>query len=243
MAKDKRKSHRHQPGEHVEQELRYYRPDGFRVPGRLGGLTLTESRPNPHRDRYFDGVHKGRLVLRCDGYSLRVRTKATGELLATFKAKRPDQGARSQRAETESQVLCPACERPATRDGADGCHICAAHDNYVALVAHGECAALSKARESADKVPLMFMFAIANDRVDHHYHGPGGAHVVLSEDFITYPDGSTERRVEVEHVTGDPQLLDRIDGELRGLHPSLRACKRGKLSEGRRRMAALLAAA
>lgn len=241
MSKAKTKPHRHQPGDHIEQELRYKRPKTFRVPGELGGLPLTASKENPHRDSYFDGLGEDELVLRANGHSLRIRTKPTGEVLATFKAKHPSVGARSQRAETESGVVCPACRERAGCTALT-CRICAANDNYVALVAHGSCDALDRARSSAAGTPLMFMFSIANHRVDHHYQADG-AHVVLSEDSLTYPDGSTEERVEVEHVTGDPELLDHIDAQLRAQYPSgLKMCKRGKLSEGRRRMGFLLTA-
>jgi hypothetical protein len=88
---------------------------------------------------------------------------------------------------------------------------------------------------------MVFMFAIANERMDHHYRS-ADTHVVLSEDTITHPDGSVELRVEVEHVTGEPVVLERIHRELKALYPNLRRVKRGKLSEGRRRLAALLAA-
>jgi hypothetical protein len=231
-----KKLHRHAQAEveHNEEELRYYRPQGFLVPDHLAGLPLQESRGNGHRDRYFDGLRKGSLVLRSGGYSLRVRAKNDGIVVATFKAKNgADKGARSVRAETEGPITCP-CE------GA-GCLVCQANDNYVALVANGQSLALEKARAVAGKTPLTFMFSIANDRVDHHYRSEHG-HVVLSEDYVTYPDASIEHRIEVEHVQGNPDLLDTIDRQLCVTYPHLSACKRGKLSEGRRRMASLLLA-
>ena len=83
------------------------------------------------------------------------------------------------------------------------------------------------------------MFTIPNTRLDHHYR-QGDSHVVLSEDNITYPDGSTEQRIEIEHVAGNPDLLNHIHEQLLKAYPDLTTVKRGKLSEGRRRLLALL---
>lgn len=217
--------------------MRYYAPDGFVVPERLAGMDREYSHPNPHVDRYYDAPAQGGGLLRALGASIRVRVKHNGLVLATYKVKLTDEGVSSRREETEDAVRCARCEAPAA---SCTCGQCSTADNYAQMVNAAHSGALDAARTMSACRPFVYLFAIINDRVDHHFRA-GDAHVVLSEDAITYPDGSTERRVEVEHVTGDPAQLDAIDAQLRALYPGIQAVKRGKLSEGRRRLAALLA--
>jgi hypothetical protein len=230
--------HRHHRGEHTETELRYYRPCEFAVPESLGGMARELSCPNPHVDRYYEAPRNGAALLRDAGASLRVRVKSNGSVLSTFKLKLAEEGVCCRREETEGEVRCIGCEHPAVQCE---CGLCTAADNYVLMVNLAASDALEKARELTGGAPMVFMFAISNDRMDHHYRS-ADTHVVLSEDTITHPDGSVELRVEVEHVTGEPVVLERIHRELKALYPNLRRVKRGKLSEGRRRLAALLAA-
>jgi hypothetical protein len=217
--------HRHVTGTHVEDELRYYRPLGFRASARLAGLELALTRANPHTDHYFDAAASDEgPLLRARGCSLRIRCKPTGEVLATFKRKLASVGARCQREENEQAIECgPSDER----------------DGFSEIVEYGDASPLLQARVYAGTAPLQRMFTISNDRIDHHYKS-GEAHVVLSEDHLTFSDGSCECRIEVEFVAGDKKLLDRIDAALRKRYTDLVVCKRGKLSEGRRRHAALL---
>lgn len=228
---------RHHSGEHTEAELRYIAPENFGVPDMLGGMELRIERRNPHVDRYYEAPGAGPL-LRQAGASLRVRVKNDGQVLATFKLKLPDAGKRSLRQETESPVSCPDCERCAAECV---CGLCSTADNFTAMVNYASTPALSKARQLAGASSLVYLFTIENRRVDYHYSS-ADSHVVLSLDQITYPDGSAESRVEVEHVTGNPERLDAIHSELKELYPGIRRVKRGKLSEGRRRLSTLLTA-
>lgn len=59
--------------------------------------------------------------------------------------------------------------------------------------------------------------------------------MILSEDAVTYPDASGDRRLEMELHHGPAKLLERGEAELLGAYPKLKAAERGKLSEARRR--------
>jgi hypothetical protein len=63
-----------------------------------------------------------------------------------------------------------------------------------------------------------------------------GNQVVMALDVITYPDGSVERRLEVEMQVGTPQLLRLIESDLRRRVRGLKVAPRGKRSEAIRRL-------
>jgi CYTH domain len=220
--------HRHEAGEHLEEELRYYRPQDFRLPDTLGTLKHTSSKDNPHHDRYFDALGDAGPLLRLNGCSLRLRAKPDGTFIATFKRKVKGAGDVSKRFESEAQVSCGhfhMCK-------------CGIEHHHVELLQEDHIPG-KRAREVIGDAKLVFLFAISNDRVDHHYHSEN-SHVVLSEDYVTFPDGSTQERIEVELVHGQEGLLEDIAQELQALYPDLQVCKRGKLSDGRRRHVKLL---
>jgi hypothetical protein len=227
--------HRHHGADgvtHDEHELRFLRPKRFEVPGRLAGLPFAETKPNPHRDWYFDALVDGTAALRAARCSMRVRRRADGSLTATFKIKLSTDGARTVRREIEHQLFCPACDQR-------GCLVC---QEPSALLSAASGPAIEAARSVIGDRPFAHLFTVLNDRVDHHYRDEDGNHLCLSEDRLTYPDGSGEQRVEVEHVAGSRKLLDRAEKELRGSYRKIRAAPRGKLSEARKRMHSLLTA-
>lgn len=212
---------------HVEYELRYLRPARFEVPPQLAGLRLTSVDRRVHRDHYFDGVKDGRAVLRSAKKSLRVRFPADGEAVATYKERlkgaQPECG--TVRVETEAALHGPAAS-PAL---------------IAVAVNRVDHPAFNAARAAAgEDVTLVELFTVTNDRRNHHFRGENGDHVILSEDHITYPDGSHEQRIEVELGRGEPALLGRIDVQLRDMSPQLTVAPRGKASEARRRTAVLL---
>jgi len=212
----------------VEHELRYLRPSKFRVPQILCGLELLSSNRGVHRDHYFDGICDGKPALRSKRCSLRVRYGADGRIVATFKqrAAKIDGVPGTARLETESVLAGPAFS---------------AELIDLSVNTAGELA-LAAARDAAGEgVQLVELFKVTNDRRNHHYTGPDGQHLILSEDHIIYPDGSTQRRVEVEVAGGDPSMLADADRQLRARYGKLREAPRGKASEARRRLAALLA--
>ncbi len=212
---------------HVELELRYMRPDGFQVPACLAGLELAGFSRAVHRDHYFDGIGAdGKAALRAARCSLRIRQDTDGNTVATFKerAKDPGPGGAAARLETEAALDGPAAGPEMFTHAANS-------------LSHP---ALDAARAAAGPgVRLMELFTVTNDRRNHAYEGPAGR-LMLSEDYVRYPDGSGEQRIEVELHAGKPKLLRKAARELARQFPEMQAAERGKLSTARERMAALL---
>jgi adenylate cyclase class IV len=217
---------RHHAGSHIENELRYYRPHDFEAGDELAGLVRASTQTNPHIDHYFDAASPTGPLLRAAACSLRLRVKPNGEVLATFKRKLADVGARALREEHEQAVGLGASTHVSEAELTD-------------IVEFTDADVLTRARTMVAAAPLQRMFAITNERIDHHYRS-ASTHIVLSEDHLTFSDGSFERRIEVELVKGEADFLERVHALLCQRYSDLCVCKRGKLSEGRRRHAALL---
>jgi hypothetical protein len=229
------KLHRHHVPDgvvHDEHELRFLRPKGFELPAHLAGMPFKETKRNPHRDWYFDARVDGQAALKAAGCSMRVRRRSDGSLTVTFKIKMSTDGARTVRREIEHQLFCPACDQT-------GCAICS---EPTALLSAASGPAIEAARVIIGDKPMAHLFTIINDRTDHHYADDNGNHLCLSEDRLTYPDGSREKRVEVEHVSGSQRAMAKAQRQLVDAYPKMRAAPRGKLSEGRKRLHALLTA-
>jgi hypothetical protein len=197
---------------HTELELRYLATEPISPPQRLGALRLFEQRePARHVDHYFDTAPAklgGRL--RKADCSLRLRERADGSSLITFKRKLPD-GRAGETRRRETEIEHSAAELPAKG------------------------APVKKARKLAGSKPLRHLYSVENVRTDTVYAGPAGE-ILLSSDELTYPDGSRELRVELELVRGPAELLEIAGIELRRAHPRLRKAGRGKRSEARRRL-------
>lgn len=99
--------------------------------------------------------------------------------------------------------------------------------------------ALQAARRITGRHRLVELFSVSCFRTEHIYSSERGR-LVLCDDRITYPDGSRERRVEVEILEGDEGLLQWAEERLRRSYPELEKAKRGKQSEARRRLRKLL---
>lgn len=213
---------------HDEHELRYLRPKEFEVPQTLADLPFVGTKRNPHRDWYYD-VKGG--ALREHDTSLRVRRRADGSLTVTFKVKLATDKERTLRREVEHRLICPTCDQT-------GCAICR---EPTALLEAAQGPAIDAARAVVGrKAKFAHMFTVVNDRTDHHYDNGEGRHMVLSEDNITYPDGSNEQRIEVEHVDGPLKLIDRAHKQLSETYSKIKYAPRGKQREARERLAKLL---
>lgn len=192
----------------TEMELRFIRPKSFEVPTEIAGMKSLGHAEGWHRDLYFDtSPDKLGGQLRNAGCSFRIRQSVDGSLKATFKRKKGTKGGVAIREEIESPISSSDLSQ--------------------------EHPSLRAAQTVVDK-PLQELFAIDNQRTDHYFASAESA-IVLSEDNITYPDGSTERRIELEHVHG-VNLLDQCGEELSKDYKKLKIAPRGKLSEGRQRL-------
>jgi inorganic triphosphatase YgiF len=208
----------------IERELRYLCADDFQAPGQLAGLSLVKQVTNHHRDHYFDAAgERGQPLLASADCSLRIRIRQEGQMLVTFKRRLFAHGARAEREELED-VLAQ------TPLGVE--------QQFVETVRQYNSPALQAARTISGQQPLVFLFAIDNARLDTHYASDHGS-VILSHDRLIYPDGSTEHRLEVELVSGEISLLDRIAVEF-DEHYGLFAVDSDKVTEGARRFRALL---
>jgi len=191
-----------------EIELRFIRPKSFKVPTEIAGMKPLGDAKGFHRDVYFDtSPDKLGGQLRNAGCSFRIRQLSDGSLKATFKRKKGTKAAKAHRQEIEA---------PISSTDLDQSH-----------------PALDAAQQVIDK-PLQELFAIDNQRTDHYFASPESA-MILSEDNITYPDGSKEKRIELEHVHG-VNLLDQCEAELAEAYKKIKPAPRGKLSEGRQRL-------
>ena len=226
----------------AEHELRFLEPAGFTVPASIAGLEPAGETAGAHRDHYLDASGPGGAVLRRERCNLRVRELCDGTLRATFKRKRGRSGALARRIEIEGPLACAECTAPAREARVWPCGTCGGQggrDFITRLVAASDHPALAAAREHVGARELRRLYAVDTLRVDHRFVGDEGE-LMLSQDTVTYPDGSVERRVEVELARGDDALLERAERELRRLHPELEAVKRGKASEARKRLRKLL---
>ncbi|HEY3765581.1 MAG TPA: CYTH domain-containing protein [Gaiellales bacterium] len=175
----------------------------------LAGMRLTErGSKRLHSDVYFD---TDRLALRAHGGNLRIRTGALGERWVTLKVKTPGghQGALFVREE------------------------------YEVRLEPGERAEQSTPWQRAGKLvrgTFRPVLQITTLRSEHRLGDGHGNEVVLAEDTVTYPDGSVERRLEVEMRSGTPQLLRLVEKDLRRQVKGLRAARRGKRSQAIRRL-------
>jgi len=217
---------------HQEAELRYYLPSGFEAPKILSGLRLARSENVPHTDHYFD-ASPGRL--HAAGCSLRLRLRVSGEKLVTFKkpSGEKSEGEETIRSENEVSWSCPFCSEGET------CPLCRGEDDFALMIEILESTPILAARHAADGAPLRRMFAILNERREHHYEGDG-QHLILAEDDLTFSNGVRESRLEVELAAGRPHLLSQATEELRELHSDLELCLESKESSGRRHHASLL---
>lgn len=208
----------------LELELRFLRPKQFTCPDRLAGLELVSSSRAVHRDHYYDAAdNKGRPILQRKSCSLRVRKQGPEQALLTFKQRAEQSSTGVARLETQGELYGPV--------------VC--DELLPATVNHLSHPALNAARRLVGDHQLVELFTISCDRTDHVYRGREGE-LVLSEDRITYPDGSHEERIEVELVRGGPELLVKAERKLRRRHSALRVASRGKHNEARRRLGNLL---
>jgi len=221
-----------QDNSHSEAELRYYRPASFVVPEVLAGLRLARSESNPHTDHYFDAA-PGRL--HDAGCSLRLRLRVSGEKLVTFKKPSDEESAGEEtiRAENEVPWTCPFCSEGAS------CPLCRGEDDFALIIDILEATPILAARAVSDGAPLRRMFAILNERREHHYEGDG-QHLIMAEDDITFSDGAREERLEIELGEGRPVLLVQAAEELKSLYSDLKLCPESKEASGRRHHASLL---
>jgi inorganic triphosphatase YgiF len=197
----------------TETELRFVSetlpPDDALVTLNLAGMGLAErGSKRLHSDVYFD---TDRLALRAHGANLRIRTGALGERWVTLKVKTPGghQGALFVREE------------------------------YEVRLEPGEQAEDSEPWQRAAgfvRGAIRPVLQITTLRSEHILRDDHGNEIVLAEDTVTYPDGSVERRLEVEMRSGTPQLLRLVEKDLRRQVKGLRAARRGKRSQAIRRL-------
>lgn len=207
----------------LELELRFMRPKGFKAPRALAGMEKVGKRSRLHTDHYFDAPDQdGKPILKARRCTLRVRQLEEGRALVTFKQRGKSKLA-TARLETEEYLHGPAADPALLGESV----------NYT------ENAGLKAARSVIGKSRLVELFRISCLRTEHSYRSERGE-LTLCDDRITYPDGSSERRIEVELIEGDEQLLGWAEERLRRSYPSLERAPRGKQSEGRRRLSKLL---
>lgn len=210
-----------------EREFRYLRPSSFQVPAALAGLRLTGTDRDVHRNHYFDAAVDGRPALRDARCSLRVRSAVDGSAQATLKIK-------SQRKLADGEVDVMEVEAALYGPASSP----ALFAQAVNTLAHP---AFDAARRIAGPdATFVELLTVDCDRRNHHFTDDRGNHLVLSEDDIVYPDGSRERRIEIELKHGTEKALAKADRHLRRAYPKIKPAARGKLSEGRRRLARLL---
>lgn len=207
----------------MELELRFMRPKRFKAPRAMAGMEKLSKTSRLHKDHYFDAPGpEGQPLLRQRRCTLRVRELSEGKALATFK-QRGDSKIATARLETEQYLYGPAAD-PSLFGESVNCT---------------KNAALRAARSVCGTRRLVELFTVSCLRTEHTYRSEHGQ-IVLCEDRISYPDGSSERRIEVELIEGEEDLLARAEERLRRSYPSLKYAKRGKQSEARRRLAKLL---
>lgn len=207
----------------MELELRFMRPKRFKAPRALAGMERISKTSRLHKDHYFDAPGPdGRPILRQSRCTLRVRELSEGKALATFK-QRGESKIATARLETEQYLYGPAANPSLLEESV----------NYT------QNAAFRAARSLCGTGRLVELFTVSCLRTEHTYRSERGQ-LILCEDRITYPDGSAERRIEVELIEGEEELLAWAEERLRRSYPSLKYAKRGKQSEARRRLAKLL---
>lgn len=200
--------------EPVEVELRFivdaplpYAGDLRRL--RPGGLELVKRGDvRLHSDVYLD---TGTLGLRSAGANLRLRTGSSGRRWVTLKQKTRGghKGALNIRLEFEEELARDV--RP--------------HESLPWRKA----AALT----SREIRPVL---QVATLREEHVFADSLGHRAVVALDVVTYPDGSVERRLEIELPGGTPEFVRRVEEDVRRKVRGLKAAPRGKRSEAIRRL-------
>jgi inorganic triphosphatase YgiF len=198
----------------VEIELRFLAaaglPDATTIERlRPAGMKLVErGERRLHSDVYFD---TRRLGLRAAGANLRIRTGSMGERWVTLKQKTRGghKGAVNIRLESEVQLTAGA------------------------LAEDSEPWRTAKALTSREILPMLQVTTL---REEHLFGDGHGNQALMALDIVTYPDGSVERRLEVEMRNGTPQLLRLVEDDLRRRVRGLKAAPRGKRSEAIRRL-------
>jgi inorganic triphosphatase YgiF len=198
----------------VETELRFVAhrglPDGAQLErlSLAGMLLTTRGGPRLHSDVYLD---TSRLRLRAAGANLRVRTGALGERWVTLKQKTRDghKGALNIRLETEVELE---------------------HGDLVE-----ESDPFVKARRLTSR-RISPILQITTLREEHTFADAHGNEVLAALDVVTHPDGSVERRLEVELRAGAPQIMTLVERDVRASVRGLIAAPRGKRSEAIRRL-------
>lgn len=196
---------------HDERELRYLRPEGWVAPERLIGLVRLGEQTMPHTDVYYEAfTAKGRPVLAAKRVNVRARHLG-GSSVLTLKRKRTREGKATVRGEWTENLMLGRL------------------DSGSPL--------MRRIRSLVDGRELRPHLVIEVVRRDVHYLSREAGHLVLSEDQVTYEDGSVEHRLEVEIAAGDPSLLAVVHRELKMHYPHIRIAKRGKYSEAKLRAA------
>jgi inorganic triphosphatase YgiF len=175
----------------------------------LAGMSMADrGSKRLHSDVYFD---TDRLALRAHGGNLRIRTGALGERWVTLKLKTPGGHRGALFVRDEFEVRLEPGERAEDSDP---------WRRAAALV----------------RGAIHPILQITTLRTEHLLRDGHGNEVILAEDTVTYPDGSVERRIEVEMRSGTPQLLRLVEKDLRRQVKGLRAARRGKRSQAIRRL-------
>lgn len=198
----------------IEVELRFLAAGGLpeaRTLERLqpAGMRLLErGERRLHSDVYFDTP---RLGLRAAGANLRIRTGSMGERWVTLKQKTRGghKGAVNVRLEAEVQLAPDA------------------------LAEDSEPWRQAKALTSRE---IRAVLQVTTLREEHMFGDRHGNRAVMALDIVTYPDGSVERRLEVEMREGTPELLRLVEDDVRRRVRGLKAAPRGKRSEAIRRL-------
>lgn len=207
-------SARAHPAGPIETELRFLVPDGVKAAPNLDRVELAGMKLAKrgawqlHCNVYFDTPH---LRLRAAGANLRIRTGPGGQRWVTLKQKTKGghKGALNIRLETEVQ-LAPGE---------------AAENSKPWMIARG-----------LTTLEIQPMLQVTTLREEHVFDDSHGNQVVMALDVVTYPDGSVERRLEVEMRAGTPQLLRLVEADLRRRIRGLKCAPRGKRSEAIRRL-------
>jgi inorganic triphosphatase YgiF len=198
----------------LEIELRFLAAAGLpdaKTLGRLqpAGMRLIERGDRRlHSDVYFDTPG---LRLRAAGANLRIRTGSTGERWVTLKQKTRGGHKGAVNIRLESEVLLAA----------------------GALAEESDPWRSAKALTSRE---IRAMLQVTTLREEHMFGDSHGNRALMALDIVTYPDGSVERRLEVEMRSGTPQLLRLVEDDVRRRVRGLKAAPRGKRSEAIRRL-------
>lgn len=197
--------------EQIEIETRYLRPQGFKPPKSLSGMFRGKKTVEEYVDHYYDARGEdGKPILRKQKATLRLRKYSSGETVATFKERGFESEVGVARRETEARLTEP--------------------DRNPAI---------AKAEKLTQGKELKELFRIECTRVNYTYKDEQGE-LQLSEDSVSYPDGSQEERVEVELKEGPEWLLQKAHRKIVERNPGIQEAARGKQQEARIRLAELL---